>query len=217
MMQANAYKLSGLTLRQLVPEDMDAILELQEHVLRELPDPMWYVPSTLREHEENLARGEVFGCLSAKPKAAEAVKGRGAREAGTWDERAKETKSLVGFAVLSPWGPRGGDAYAAKLGEPVEDTFDARDVMVHIDYRRRGIHSAFLRLFAEMARVMGGRAIYATIDPDNLPSVRSFEKAGYAHIKTQPAYDGRLRGFYRLNVVSMASGNREYRGTSILD
>lgn len=171
MMQKSTNGLAGLKLKQLAPEDLEALLALQETVLQGLPDPAWFVVSQREEHMETLSRGEVFGCLAGK--------------------------KLVGFAVLSPWNVRGKDSYAAKLGESVENTLDVRDVMVHPDYRRRGIHSAFLRLFEETGRITGIRAMYATIAPENLPSVKCFEKAGYCLIKAQPAYDGRLRSFYR--------------------
>lgn len=162
--------LKGLTLCQLTLEDLDAVMELQELVFQGLPDSRWYVTSTAEEYRETLSRGEVFGC--------------------------RDWQKLVAFAVLTPWRARGERAYAPKIQHEVEDTFDFQDVMVNPAYRRRGIHSAFLRLFEETARIMGAKAIYATIDPDNHPSVTSFEKAGYAHIKTQPAYDGRPRGYF---------------------
>ena len=171
----STHGLQGLFLRQLIPQDLGALMDLQEQVLRELPDPMWYMPSTREEHEEDIASGDMFGC---------------------WDGQV-----LVGFAALSPWRFRVEKAYAAKVGDPIENTYDVRDLMVHTGYRRRGISSAFLRVFEEMARKAGGRAIYATIDPGNLPSIRGFEKAGYVHVRTQPAYDGRLRGYYRLALL----------------
>ena len=52
-----------------------------------------------------------------------------------------------------------------------------------------------------MARAMGGRAIYATVDPGNSASWHNFEKAGYALVCTRPAYDGRMRRYYRLTLA----------------
>lgn len=170
-MMGDTNALRGLTLYKLTREDLEEVLELQQIVLSGLPDPSWYVTCTVQEHETNLSVGDVFAC--------------------------RAEKKLIGFAVLSKWDTRGENAYAAKLGQPAENSFDVRDVMVHPDYRRRGIHSAFLRLFMEIARAQGGEALYATIDPDNFPSVKSFEKAGFQHVKTQPAYDGRPRRYYR--------------------
>lgn len=170
-MTGDTSALRGLTFYQLTQEDLGAMMALQQLVLSGLPNPSWYVACTVQEHEINLSAGDVFACRAGK--------------------------KLTGFAVLSKGDTREENAYAAKLGQPVENSFDVRDVMVHPDYRRRGIHSEFLRLFMETARSLGGEALYATIDPDNYPSVKSFEKAGFQHVKTQPAYDGRLRGYYR--------------------
>ena len=64
-------------------------------------------------------------------------------------------------------------------------------------YQGRGMHTRFLNLFEEMARAMGGRAIYATVDPGNSASWHNFEKAGYALVCTCPAYDGRMRRYYK--------------------
>ena len=161
----------GLRLCQLASGDLAAVLNLQNQMMDALPDPLWYVLSTRQDQEENLARGDIFGC--------------------------RQGKTLVAFSVLTPWNARGEKAYAHKLGQPVEDTFDIHDLIVHPDFRRRGIHSAFLQLFEEIARTLNGKALYATIAPDNVPSVAGFEKAGYACVKIQPTYDGRLRGYFR--------------------
>ena len=163
--------LKGLGLSQLTEKDLEALMALQETVMDALLNQEWYVASSREEQVENLQNGDVFGCWKGE--------------------------RLVGFSVLTPWTKRDGKAYAGKVEETVEGTYDLHDMMVHPDYRRRGIHSAFLRLFDETVRALGGRAIYATISLDNVPSIQGFEKAGYVHIKTQPAYDGRLRGYYR--------------------
>ena len=163
--------LRGLRLDQLALKDLTALMALQETVMTGLPSQEWYVPSTEEEQVENLQNGDVFGC---------------------WDGG-----KLAGFSVLTPWMDRGEKAYGPKVGEPAEGTYDLHDMMVDPDYRRRGIHSALLRLFDETVKILGGHAIYATISPDNLPSIKGFEKAGYMHMKTQPAYDGRLRGYYK--------------------
>lgn len=173
-MTGDTNPLRGLAFYQLTQEDLGAVMVLQQLVLSGLPDPSWYVACTVQEHETNLSHGDVVAC--------------------------REGKLLTGFAVLSKWDTRGENAYAAKLGQQVENSFDVRDVMVHPDYRRRGIHSEFLRLFMETARALDGEVLYATIDPENFPSVKSFEKAGFQHVKTQPAYDGRLRAYYRKEI-----------------
>ena len=104
---------------------------------------------------------------------------------------------LCGYAVMTPQSVRGDHSYARVLGQQEENTFDFHDVMVSPDYRRRGLHANFLKLFTEMARAMGGKAIYATVDPQNGASWRNFEREGYRCVTTRPAYDGRLRRYYK--------------------
>lgn len=169
-----AYKLRGLTLRQLSFADKRQMMRLQDLVLAALPDPAWYFPSEEWEFDEWLTGREAFGYLAG-------------------DE-------LAGFAVITPAEGRGARSYAAKLGEPPGGTCDFHDVMVLPAYRGRGMHAKFLALFAELARVTGRRAVYATVDPANAASWRNFEKAGYRLVTVMPAYDGRLRRFYRLSL-----------------
>ncbi|NLI21245.1 MAG: GNAT family N-acetyltransferase [Clostridiales bacterium] len=167
--------LPGLDCRPLVRENAANIMALQAAMLAALPDPCWYYPSDQDMFERCCERGESFGF---------------------WDG-----DTLAGFGTLTPWWVRPETCYAARIGDPTVLTFDFQDVMVHAAYRRLGIHSALLRLFEDVARSAGGKALYCTIAPENTPSVRSFEKAGYACVCVQPAYGGMLRGYYRKRLV----------------
>lgn len=166
------YTLYGLTLAQLLPTDAAAIVSLQSIMLSALPDPTWYYPSTQMQYESCCMRGECFGYFAAN-------------------------KQLIGFATLTPWHVRPSSCYAYKLGLPPTDSYDVQDVMVHPDFRRRGIHSNLLLLFEEIARTLSGKALYATVSPKNVPSVASFEKAGFLLQTIQPAYEGMPRGYYQ--------------------
>lgn len=164
------YRVDGLTLRAMTAEDVDGMLRLQDAMLAALPDRRWYYPSERWEFELGVQNADTFGYLDGD--------------------------ALVGFAMITPAQLRKERGYAHKLGEKIEGTYDFHDVMVVPEYRRRGIHSAFLRLFEDMARAEGGRAIYSTVDPENGASCRNFERAGYRLLLTQPAYDGRTRRYY---------------------
>ena len=109
-------------------------------------------------------------------------------------------ETMAGYAAIAPWHTRGEHSYAHILGEDPQNTYDFHDVLVRPAYRGRGIHTMFLSLFAEMARALDGRAIYATVDPGNSASWHNFEKAGYVCVRVQPAYDGRMRRYYRLGL-----------------
>lgn len=166
--------MDGLTHRQLTPADIPAMMQLQDEVLALLPDPSWYYPAEEWEFTMATEAGEAYGYFSGN--------------------------QLVAYAEMSPGEKRGEHSYAVKLGKAPERTYDFHDVMVAPEMRRRGIHNAFLRRFEALARQNGAVAIYATVDPGNGPSYRNFERAGYVNERTMPAYDGRLRRFYRLDL-----------------
>ena len=170
----NPYTMRGLTLRQLDWCDKPQLAAMQDEVLAALPDPRWYFPSEEWEFDAWLSGREAVGYFDGD--------------------------TLAGFAVLTAADRRQGHSYAQVLGEPAENTFDFHDVMVRPAYRGRGMHTRFLALFTETARALGGKAIYATVDPDNERSWRNFEKAGYVCIRVQPAYDGRERRYYKLTL-----------------
>jgi len=163
--------LGGLQCRQLDAADTPAMMALQADMQNALPDPHWYYVSPAIVFEACCVRGEVFGF---------------------WDG-----ETLAGFGILTPWYIRPEDCYAHKVGDDPHHTLDFQDVMVSPAYRRRGIHSALLALFDQIARQQNAAALYCTIAPENVPSVSSFEKAGYQWLKTQPAYEGMPRGYYR--------------------
>ena len=163
--------LEGLVCKQLAPTDAASIMTLQAQMLTALPDSTWYYPSDYTMFADCCQRGESFGFFSGE--------------------------TLAGFGTLTPWYARPDRNYALKVGDPVENTYDFQDVMVSPLFRRRGIHSALLDFFEHLARDAGGVALYCTIAPDNIPSVRSFEKAGYQCILQKPAYEGMLRGYFR--------------------
>jgi len=173
--QIHLPTLDKLICRQLTFADAQAIMDLQTAMLVTLPNPTWYYPSEKELFEACCERGESFGFFNGQ--------------------------ALAGFGTLTPWYIRPQTCYAAKVCEPIENTFDFQDVMVSTGYRRLGIHSALLAFFDQIAREAGGIAIYCTIAPDNLPSVSSFQKAGYRCVKVQPAYEGMLRGYFRKTLI----------------
>lgn len=153
----------------LTAADLPAMMALQAAMAAALPNPRWYFTSSQEEFAEEVAAGRVLGIR---------VHGE-----------------LAAFAIAAPGG--GAGSYAAVLGREEPRSLDFQDVMVAPGYRRRGIHSFFLALFEQQARAQGMTGMYATVDPDNLPSLRSFEKAGWQRLTVRSAYDGRIRAYYR--------------------
>jgi len=168
------YQIPGFTLRVLAPEDNLQMRDVREAVMAALPNPRWYFSMEDWEIDEWLSQQSVIGYFAG-------------------DE-------LAGFAVCTPWHQRAGHAYAEVLGDPVEDTYDFHDVMVKPAYRGHRMHQQMLKLGTASVRALGGRAMYCTVDPENSASWHNFEKEGYRCVLTQPAYDGRMRRYYKLEL-----------------
>lgn len=159
------------TLR-LVPlqlSDAPAMMALQTEMIAALPDPRWYFPSTLEEWQEQVSLGHARGIF--------------------------EGNHLIAFCVYQRGEARPAHNYALCVGEDPTLTYDFCDVMVSPQYRRQGIHSAFIAACFAQARQEGCRGVYCTVDPDNLPSQTAFRKAGFVPLLTKPAYDGRIRTY----------------------
>lgn len=154
----------------LIETDAPAMYALMQEMFLRLPDPRWYYGSTQEELAEQARLGNA---------------------AGIWQEG-----RLVAMNILVPARIAHDGGYAAILGLDDPDSLNFEDVVVAHDYQRRGIHSAFLH----RAGKLGYKTIYATVDPDNLPSLRSFEKAGYRQIAEKNVYDGRPRVFVQLKL-----------------
>lgn len=168
------YDLPGFTLQKLTFEHKPQMMALHDKVLAALPNPKWYFPSAEWEFDAWLEGEEAWGYLDGD--------------------------KIAGFAVFTHSSHRFGHSYAQVLGEPHETTFDFHDVLVLPEYRGRGMHTMFLRLFTDLARQAGATAIYATVDPENSASWHNFEKAGYEIVRVQSAYDGRDRRYYKLTL-----------------
>lgn len=156
----------------LAARDVPDMLALQSRMLADLPMKRWYFPNVEAEFIADCNDGFATGIR---------MDGR-----------------LIALGVACAGSCHPGGSYAAVVGDDPARTFDFRDVMVDPAWRRQGIHSAYLALYREQAQAAGCTAVYATVDPDNEPSWRAFEKAGFRRLLVCPAYDGRIRAYYRL-------------------
>jgi len=157
----------------LTAADAPAMVALQQEMLDALPSSRWYFPSSVEEYAAKAEAGFALGI--------------------------QEEGRLVALNVVVPAG-MDDHSYAELLGADEARTTDFQDIIVAPSHRRRGIHSFFLALREQEARDMGMTAIYATVDPENEPSLRAFAKAGYVLVGQQAAYDGRPRCFLRLGL-----------------
>lgn len=154
----------------LTEADAPAMYALMQEMFAHLPSPRWYYGSTQEELAEQARLGHAVGI--------------------------RDGERLVAMNILVPAGEAHQGGYAAKLGIHDPDSLNYEDVIVSPDFQRRGIQRAFL----QRARSLGYKTIYATVDPDNVPSLSSFEQAGYVRVARMDTYDGRPRVFLRLNV-----------------
>lgn len=163
----------------LTEADAPAMYRLEQRTLSALPSPRWYFPSTEAELADQVRLGHAVGI----------------REAG----------KLIALNILVPAKEAHHGGYAAVLGRHEPRSLDFEDVMVDPAWRRQGIHSAFLARAEAEARRLGCTAVYATVDPDNQPSLGAFLKAGYREAARRPAYDGRPRVYLRLALTKEES------------
>ncbi len=168
------YEIPGFTLRCLTPEDKPKMFAIRDAVMAALPDPRWYFSMEEWEIDQWLNEHSAVGYLDGD--------------------------TLAGFGAITPEYQRPDQPYACKLGEERKDTFDFHDVMVHPAYRGRRMHQQLLKIFTQSVKELGGKAIYATVDPENSASWYNFEKEGYVCVITKPAYDGRDRRYYKLTI-----------------
>jgi len=156
----------------LTEEDAQDMFALEQAVLADLPDPRWYYPSTAQEFAAQARAGHAWGIRMG---------GR-----------------LIALNIIMRCSEAHDGGYAAKLGRSDVNSMNFEDIMVDSSWRRQGIHSFFITRSIEQARAWGCPAIYATVDPDNLPSLRAFEKHGFRIVAQMDTYDGRPRCFLRL-------------------
>ena len=154
----------------LTEADAPAMYALMQEMFAHLPNPRWYYGSTQEELAEQARMGNAVGI---------------------W-----EGERLVAMNILVPARVAHHGGYAKQVGIDEPDSLNYEDVMVSPDFQRRGIQRAFL----ERARSLGYKTIYATVDPENVPSLSSFEKAGYVRVAQQSAYDGRPRVYLKYTV-----------------
>ena len=163
----------------LTEADAPDMYRLEQRMLSALPSPRWYYPSNEAEFSAQARQGYATGI---------------------WEEG-----ELIALNILVPAEEAHHGGYAAVLGRHEPRSLDFEDVMVDPAWRRQGIHSAFLARAEAEARRLGCTTVYATVDPDNQPSLGAFLKAGDREAARRPAYDGRPRVYLRLVLAKKES------------
>lgn len=155
----------------LTEADASDMFALEQQMLAGLPSPRWYYASDEAELAASAREGHACGI--------------------------RVDGCLIALNILVPAAQAHDGGYAAILGLNEPNTINFEDVMVAPDFRRQGIHSAFLARSVSRARQMGCTSILATVDPENMPSLCAFERFGFTRTALRDTYDGRPRVFLR--------------------
>lgn len=159
--------------------DLPEVMVLQECMLAALPDPRWYYHGTMQMFEQDMDKGLVIYGYYAE-------------------------KRLAGIASCSVASDTAPVNYAEAIGTEPQMCLNFCDMMVDPDFRRQGIHGALCAQVEAYAVQNGCSQIICTIDPENKPSRRAFEKAGYQAGQMKPTYDGRPRIYYTKSLLPTA-------------
>jgi len=163
-----------VTFRSAGPEDIDAVIQLQNTIVDALPDKDLYSTSTREEYLTQL-REDV--CFIA--------------ECGD---------KVAGFSVLVPNDPDNPRNYGRYLDydrDHLAETASLDLTMVAPDYRGRGIQRIFNKLRIGKAVEAGAKEGLCTISPDNPYSYRNFLVLNFEIIETRKMYGGKDRYILR--------------------
>ena len=156
-----------LTVRDCVPEEVDAIMAMQDRVAALIPDPALYVYTSREDVAESMTEDYSFGAYLPD---------------GT----------IVAYTILLKLRdtPRN---LAHKLGYAPDYALrcaTADGTWVDPDYRGYGIQYYFSRLKDGLARDMGALELLACTAPNNIGSLTSLTRNGYRIVDRQPLYGG---------------------------
>lgn len=154
---------TALRVRAITPEDVEAVLALQEYVIDCMPDKSMLCGS---DREEILESLELDFCMGIF-----------------------EGEKLAAFAqmVVNRDTPRN---LGQKLGYPFGKCVYYEIVFVHPDYRGLGLQAYALRRRDEVARELGAELGFVTVSPNNAFSLRNVQASGFEVVERCLLYGG---------------------------
>jgi len=163
-----------LRVRAIAPEDVKAVLELQDYVLSCMPDKSLLCGSEEGEILESVQEDCCMGIFDGK--------------------------RLAAFAqmVVNRDAPRRN--LGQKLGYPWEKCVYYEIVFVHPDYRGLGLHAYALRRRDEIAKTLGAELGFVTVSPDNAFSLKNIMANGFEILERRRMYGGRDRYILKKNI-----------------
>ncbi|MBQ6315595.1 MAG: hypothetical protein IJI11_08410 [Mogibacterium sp.] len=160
--------------RRATPDDIDAVVDLQNRIVDALPDKDLYAASTREEYLTQLIEDVCF--------------------------MAEHDGQTAGFSVLVPNDPDNPRNYGKYLGydrDQLAKTASLDLTMVAPEYRGRGIQRIFNKIRIGSAVEMGATEGLCTISPDNPYSYRNFLVLNFEIIETRTMYGGKQRYILR--------------------
>ena len=160
--------------REATPDDIDAVMDLQQKIVDALPDKDLYATSSREEYLVQLNEDKCF--------------------------IAESGGKVAGFSVLVPNDPDNPRNYGKYLGyerDRLARTASLDLTMVAPEFRGRGIQRIFNKVRIGRAISMGAEEGLCTISPDNPYSYRNFLVLNFEIIETRKMYGGKDRYILR--------------------
>ena len=155
------------TLRRCVPEDLDAVLALQDAVVRAMPQRHLFVPETREELAESLEQ-DLCLCASAE--------GEGMVMFSLMISN-RQTERNLGHAL-------------GRSGEQLRETVTYSSTFVLPGYRGYGLQRLAHGIEDEEALRLGAKEALATVAPDNAYSLNNLLSCGFRILARREMYGG---------------------------
>jgi len=163
--------------RRAVPEDIDAVMKLQQDIMDALPDKDLYAPFS---REESIGQLEHDICYMAEC-----------------------SGEVAGYSVLIPNDPDNPENYGKLFNydrDRLAVTCSLDLTMVAPKYRGLGLQRIFNKLRLGQAIEMGAKEALTTISPDNPYSYRNFLVLNFEILETREMYGGKQRYILHKNL-----------------
>ena len=153
---------------------IDAILQLQDLVVAQMPKPEFYVVAERQELSDVAEHDILLGIFEGDTLIAAAICIRNRVCSGNLGQKWREDPTTA-------------------------FTFDA--VFSHPEHRGKGLQRKLIEAAKEIAIEEGAKTMWCTVAPDNLFSYRNFTKAGFMPVeKNVIMYGGRLRDVLKMTL-----------------
>ena len=162
--------------------DINSIIELQNEVVSHMNASGWYQMSTQEEIEKAINDNRNYLCLSVKHEG-----------------------KLIAFAYVILTPDIEHNLYCDLKKNGIDFSYDSNDYaifetsFVSPEYRGYGLQAFLIKALSNWTKLIGKKAICATIHPDNIYSERNFAKNGYVNITELPlSKHGSKRNYFIL-------------------